>query len=156
MKVLFTIGYIQYTIGLQLYLLKRSIDKVTGSWIQAIKVSGDAEQWVLVFRKVCQSLKVLHLMHSKEHQRAFDPEFCYWRNWKNNFYIFFHKNLLKMFLPHLRIFWELSSKVPILFAALASCYVAIFESSLVFHAMPTSWEYRSGTKFRSPEPKIIL
>ena len=43
MKVLFTIGYIQYTIGLQLYLLKRSINKVTESGFQAIKVSGDVE-----------------------------------------------------------------------------------------------------------------
>ena len=30
-KVLFTIAYIQYTIGLQLYLLKMSIDMVTKS-----------------------------------------------------------------------------------------------------------------------------
>ena len=44
MKVLFTIAYIQYTIGLQLYLLKRSIDKVTESDLQAIKVSGDVEK----------------------------------------------------------------------------------------------------------------
>ena len=43
MKVLFTIAYIQYTIGLQLYLLKRYIDKVTESGFQAIKVSGDVE-----------------------------------------------------------------------------------------------------------------
>ena len=44
MKVLFTIAYIQYTIGLQLYLLKRSIDKVTESGFGAIKVSGDVEK----------------------------------------------------------------------------------------------------------------
>ena len=44
MKVLFTIGYIQYAIGLQLYLLKRSIYKVTESGFQAIKVSGDVEK----------------------------------------------------------------------------------------------------------------
>ena len=44
MKVLFTIAYIQYTIGLQLYLLKRYIDKVTESGFQAIKVTGDAEK----------------------------------------------------------------------------------------------------------------
>ena len=44
MKVLFTIAYIHYTIGLQLYLLKRSIDKVTESGFQAIKVSGDVEK----------------------------------------------------------------------------------------------------------------
>ena len=44
MKVLFTIAYIQYTIGLQLYLLKRYIDKVTESGFQAIKVSGDVEK----------------------------------------------------------------------------------------------------------------
>ena len=41
MKVLFTIGYLQYTIGLQLHLLKRYIDKVTESGFQAITVSGD-------------------------------------------------------------------------------------------------------------------
>ena len=41
MKVLFTIAHIQYTIGLQLYLLKRYIDKVTESGFQATKVSGD-------------------------------------------------------------------------------------------------------------------
>ena len=67
MKVLFAIAYIQYAIGLQLYLLKRSIDKVTESDFQAIKASGDVEKLVLVFRKVCRSLKVLHLIHSKEH-----------------------------------------------------------------------------------------
>ena len=44
MKVLFTIAYIQYTIGLQLYLLKRYIGKVTESSFQAIKVSGDVEK----------------------------------------------------------------------------------------------------------------
>ena len=44
MKLLFTIAYIQYTIGLQLYLLQRSIDKVTESGFQAIKVSGDVEK----------------------------------------------------------------------------------------------------------------
>ena len=44
MKVLFTIAYIRYTIGLQLYLLKKSIDKVTESGFQAIKVSGDDEK----------------------------------------------------------------------------------------------------------------
>ena len=44
MKVLFTIAYIQYTIGLQLDLLKRYIDKVTESGFQAIKVSGDVEK----------------------------------------------------------------------------------------------------------------
>ena len=44
MKVLFTIAYIQYTIGLQLYLLKRYFDKVTKSGFQAIKVSGDVEK----------------------------------------------------------------------------------------------------------------
>ena len=49
------------------------IDKVTESGFQAIKVSGDVAKGVIVFRKVCQSLKVLHLMHSKEHLRAFDP-----------------------------------------------------------------------------------
>ena len=43
MKVLFTIAYIQYTIGLQLYLSKRYIDKVTDSGFQAIKVFGDVE-----------------------------------------------------------------------------------------------------------------
>ena len=48
MKVLFTIAYIQYTIGLQLYLLKRYIDKVTESGFQAIKVSGDVAKWVIV------------------------------------------------------------------------------------------------------------
>ena len=57
-------NFIQYTIGLQLYLLKRFIDKVTESGFQAIKVSGDVQKWIIVFRKVCQSLKVLHLMHS--------------------------------------------------------------------------------------------
>ena len=41
MKELFTIAYIQYAIGLQLYLLKRYIDKVSESGFQAIKVSGD-------------------------------------------------------------------------------------------------------------------
>ena len=41
MKVLFTIACIQYIIGLQLYLLERSIDKVTAGGFQAIKVSGD-------------------------------------------------------------------------------------------------------------------
>ena len=46
MKVLFTITYIQYAIGLQLYL---SIDKVTESGFQAIKVSGDVEKLVIVF-----------------------------------------------------------------------------------------------------------
>ena len=46
MKVLFTIAYIQYIIGLQLYL---SIDKVTESGFQAIKVSGDVEKLVIVF-----------------------------------------------------------------------------------------------------------
>ena len=44
MKVLFKIAYIQYTIGLQLYLLKWSIDKVTESGFQAIKVSCDVEK----------------------------------------------------------------------------------------------------------------
>ena len=44
MKVLFTIAYIQYTIGLQIYLLKRSIDTVTESGFQAIKVSADVEK----------------------------------------------------------------------------------------------------------------
>ena len=43
MKVLFTIGYIQYAIGLQLYLLKKYIDKVTEGF-QAINVSGDVEK----------------------------------------------------------------------------------------------------------------
>ena len=56
-----------YTIGLQLYLLKRSIDKVTESGFQAIKVSCDVEKRVIDFRKVCQILKVLYLIHSKEH-----------------------------------------------------------------------------------------
>ena len=67
MKVSFTIADIQCTIGLQLYLLKRSIDKVTESGFQAINVSGDVEKRVTVFRKVCQSLKILYLIHSKEH-----------------------------------------------------------------------------------------
>ena len=49
MKVLFTIAYIQYTIGLQLNLLKRSIDKATESGFQSIKVSGDVENAVIVF-----------------------------------------------------------------------------------------------------------
>ena len=44
MKVLFTIAYIQSTIGLQFYLVKRYIDKVTKSGIQAITVSGDVEK----------------------------------------------------------------------------------------------------------------
>ena len=44
MKVLFTIAYIQYTIGLQLYLLKMFIDKATESGFQAIKVPGDVEK----------------------------------------------------------------------------------------------------------------
>ena len=44
MKVLFSIAYIQYKIGLQIYLMKRSIVKVTGSGFQAIKVSGDVER----------------------------------------------------------------------------------------------------------------
>ena len=44
MKVLFTVGYIQYTIGLQFYLFKRYIDKVTESDFQHIKVSGDVEK----------------------------------------------------------------------------------------------------------------
>ena len=44
MKVLFTIAYIQYTIGLQLYLSKRYIDKVTESGFGAIKVSGDVDK----------------------------------------------------------------------------------------------------------------
>ena len=44
MKVLFTIGYIQYTIVLHIYLLKRYIDKVTESGIRAIKVSGDVKK----------------------------------------------------------------------------------------------------------------
>ena len=43
-KVLFTIAYKHYTIGLQLYGLKRYIDKVTESGFQAIKVSGDVEK----------------------------------------------------------------------------------------------------------------
>ena len=42
--ILFTIAYIQYKIGLQLYLLKRHIDKVTESGFQAIKVSVDVEK----------------------------------------------------------------------------------------------------------------
>ena len=67
MKVLFTISYIQYTIGLQLYLLKRYIDNATESGFQVLKVSGDVEERVIVFEKVYQSLKVLHFMHSKEH-----------------------------------------------------------------------------------------
>ena len=49
MKVLFTIACMQYTIGLQLYLLKRSIDKVTESGFQAIKGSGDVENAVIGF-----------------------------------------------------------------------------------------------------------
>ena len=45
-----TIAYTQYTIGLQLYLLKKSIYKVTESGFQAIKVSSsDVEKWVIVF-----------------------------------------------------------------------------------------------------------
>ena len=44
MKVLFTIAYMQYKIGLQLYLLKRYIYKVTESGFQAINVSGDVEK----------------------------------------------------------------------------------------------------------------
>ena len=44
MNVLFTIDRIQYRIGLQLYLLKQYIDKVTESGFQAIKVSGDVEK----------------------------------------------------------------------------------------------------------------
>ena len=67
MKVLFTIAHIHYTIGLQLCLLKRYIDKVTGSGFQAVRVSGDVEKWVIVFRKVCRNLKVLNLIHSKEY-----------------------------------------------------------------------------------------
>ena len=46
-NILFTIAYIPiipYTIGLQLYLLKRSIDKVIESGFQTIKVSGDVEK----------------------------------------------------------------------------------------------------------------
>ena len=44
MKVLFTIACIQYTIGQQLYFLKRYIDKVTESGSQVINVSGDVEK----------------------------------------------------------------------------------------------------------------
>ena len=44
MRVLFTISYVQYTIGLQLDLLERSIDKVSETVFQAIKVSGDVEK----------------------------------------------------------------------------------------------------------------
>ena len=43
-EVLFTIAYIQYIIGLELYLLKRYIDKVTESGFQAIKFSCDVEK----------------------------------------------------------------------------------------------------------------
>ena len=43
MKLLFTIACINISIGLQLYLLKRSFDKVTDSGFQAIKVFGDVE-----------------------------------------------------------------------------------------------------------------
>ena len=39
-----TIAYVQYTIGLRLDLLKRYIDIVTESGIQAIKLSGDVEK----------------------------------------------------------------------------------------------------------------
>ena len=67
MKVLFTTAYIQYTISLQLYLLKRYLAEVTERGFQAIKVAGDVEKLVMVFRKVCRRLKVLHLIHSKEH-----------------------------------------------------------------------------------------
>ena len=44
MSVLFAIAYIQYTIGLQCCLMKMSIDKVTESGFQAIKVSGNVEK----------------------------------------------------------------------------------------------------------------
>ena len=44
MKILFTIGCIQYTIGLLLFLLKRSIDKVTEDGLKVFKVSGDVEK----------------------------------------------------------------------------------------------------------------
>ena len=65
-------------------------------------------------------------MHSKElliHSRKVQKTlFCYWRNCKiNSCYIFLHKILLKFFLPSLRIFWELSCQVAILFAALVKC-----------------------------------
>ena len=50
MKVLFIIAYMQYTIGLQIYLLKKGyIDKVTESSLQAIKVSDDVAKWVIDF-----------------------------------------------------------------------------------------------------------
>ena len=44
MKVLSTIAYIEYTISLQVYLLKKSIDNVTESGFKAIKVSGDVDK----------------------------------------------------------------------------------------------------------------
>ena len=50
---------------------KVSVGKVSESVIQGIKVSGNVEKWVTVFRRVCWSLKVLHLMHSKEHLESF-------------------------------------------------------------------------------------
>ena len=53
MKLLFTIAYVQYTIDLQIYLLKRSIDKVVVSGFQAIKVSGDVENESIVYNSLC-------------------------------------------------------------------------------------------------------
>ena len=43
MEVLFTIGYIQYAICMQLYLLKRCIDKVTEGGLKVLKVSGNVK-----------------------------------------------------------------------------------------------------------------
>ena len=64
MKALFTIDYIQNTLGL--YLLKWYIAKVAEGGFQAINVPGDVDKLVIVFIKVCRSLKVLHLMDLKE------------------------------------------------------------------------------------------
>ena len=113
MKVLSIIAYIQHTISLLLYLLKRYIDKVTESDLQAIKVSGDVEKLVTIFRKVCQSLKILHLI--KRTLKSFWSTVEKLRQIcsvieeisKYSCYIFVHKTLLKIFCQVLEFYGNL-------------------------------------------------
>ena len=137
MKLLFTTGYIQYTIGLQLYLSKRYIDKVTESGFQAIRVSGDVAKWVMVFRKILPKFENSSFDTFKRTLKRFWSTAEKLRNiWsiieeiakKNSCYIFFHKTLLKFFLPSLRIFWEIKFPGSDTFC---SCGVGIFKKLVI-------------------------
>ena len=123
MKALFTIDYIQNTLGL--YLLKWYIAKVAEGGFQAINVPGDVDKLVIVFIKVCRSLKVLHLMDLKElfvnSRKVKKTFFCYWRNCKNSCFLF-TLNIDEHFMPSFTIFWEPSCQIPIHFAVLVDIF----------------------------------